>query len=340
MLLSGAIRDGSIAFNAREEDFPKEELSTLLDEQSWDILGSSISVSYCSLKSQHGRRSLVKQLTYNLQIVVDPVANPDGRISWQPVGLQAGSEPGPGKDGEPLPLFGMCLQPDGNSGFGTSRLGLNFSVLDGYESSRTASSGFRALTNQSTAPEESIQKLLSLACERLRTTAERTTCLVEPSALMTSVTAVGGDAAVLPERSDVLLLGYQRSLLAESSIAIVIAGLFLKDAAEAAQDTPSTPVGKFLQFHILFALFVAIVSQSFFSLWDLFSRVQNLRRGYLSMSLNRAWVLTNGLYALDIGVSCLLGRDCFYVTWLYVSMWYLVTPNCSFLTFHCLVWIC
>lgn len=304
VLLSSGIRNGSIAFNAREDDFQPEELQTLLDASFWDILGSSISWSYCSLRSQHGRRSLVKQLTYNLQIVVDPIANPDGRISWQPVGLQAGAQGTPDFNREPLPVFGMCLQTDGNSGFGTSRAGLNFSSLDGYDRARTSSPGFRALTNQSTAPEESIQKLLSVACERLRTNALRTPCLVEPKALMTAVTSVGGEAAELPERSDVLLLGYQRALLAESSIAIVIAGLFLKDAADAAAGSPTTAVGKFLQFHILFALFVAIVSQSFFSLWDLFSRIQNFKRGYIRISISRAWVLANGLYALDIGVRC------------------------------------
>lgn len=318
-LLATAIRNSSIGFNAHEEDLDGGEVAALVERPVWDALGSALAFSFCSLRSQHGRLTVAKRMQFTLQIVVDPAgADGTGPLSWQPVGLmpallgngtgtsgEESNSSGDGKTGDtsaaavaaPKPVFAPCIQSDGATGFGTTRAEMNFSSLSGYS---PGDFGVGALSNRSTQPEETINRLFLVACDRMRTRSQRTSCVVDERGQFETVQEVTATPAKLPERADVLLLGYQRALLAESSIAIVIAGLFLKDAAEAAAGEREGKLAKFLRFHILLALLIAIVSQSFFSLWDLYSRVQNFSRGYIDMTLDRAWVLSNGLWALEI----------------------------------------
>jgi hypothetical protein len=132
----------------------------------------------------------------------------------------------------------------------------------------------------------------------MRTALQTTSCVVEPLGQFETLKEVTVTTITIPERVDVLL-GCQRAMLAEISNSIVIAGLSLMDAAKAASGVePEGALTKVMQFQVLLALCVVIVSQIFLSLWEVFTPVRDFKRGKKNLSLNRAWTLPYGLWAL------------------------------------------
>lgn len=291
LLLLNAIGTNTIGFNVQGREFSEEEVEDLVRSDIWSVPGELASYGVCNARSQHKRRTVIRRVSTQYTIIVDPRLGSE-RAYWSPaVGVSL-------KDGGELPAFALCEVKDNDERI-RSAARLDFATFDLH----TDPWGKPAFVNKTLQQSETISDLTVAACEVTRQIGVVNRCAANQSTLVRSVREiVGTPPSQLGDRERIEVAYESRTLIFEWATFFLFAKEFYHVVSGLPKRTTfrERPFATVQNFFFIFIVVATLGFSAALGVISLLGKLASFQRGWTETVITKAWVLENGFLALQL----------------------------------------